>query len=143
LKEVVIVAGANGSGKTTFAKDFVKKKNYYFINADEIGADLEQQEGFQLKAGRIFFEKIQQLIHANQSFVIESTLSGVYLLRLIKQLQKQQYSILIVYVFLENPEACIERVKIRVLKGGHTYPKQTFEEDTIAVKAISGINTDS
>jgi predicted ABC-type ATPase len=41
VKEAIIVAGANGSGKTTFAKDFVQEKAYYFVNADEIGATLE------------------------------------------------------------------------------------------------------
>ncbi len=124
MKEVIIVAGANGSGKTTFAKDFVKEKAYYFVNADEIGATLEGQEGFQLKAGRIFFAKIKELVEANQSFVMESTLSGGYLTRIVEQLRKYEYSIRIVYVFLENPESCIERVKIRVIKGGHHVPEE-------------------
>lgn len=123
MKEVIIVAGANGSGKTTFAKDFVKENNHYFVNADEIGATLDGQEGFQVKAGRIFFDKVQELIQAGQSFVMESTLSGGYLTRMVKQLRKEEYSIHIVYVFLENPEACIERVKIRVRKGGHNVPE--------------------
>ena len=124
MKEVIIVAGANGSGKTTFAKDFVKEKAYYFVNADEIGATLEGQEGFQLKAGRIFFATIKELIEADQSFVMESTLSGGYLTRIVEQLRKYEYAIRIVYVFLENPESCIERVKIRVMKGGHHVPQE-------------------
>jgi predicted ABC-type ATPase len=126
LKEVVIVAGANGSGKTTFAKDFVKGRNYYFVNADEIGAslELEGQDGFHLKAGRIFFEKIKELARAGESFVMESTLSGIYLTRIIMQLRKQEYGIVIIYVFLENPESCVERVKIRVRKGGHNVPEE-------------------
>lgn len=100
MKEVIIVAGANGSGKTTFAKDFVKEKAYYFVNADEIGAALEGQAGFQLKAGRIFFEKIKELVEARQSFVMESTLSGGYLTRIVEQLRKYEYAIRIVYAFL-------------------------------------------
>ncbi len=124
MKEVIIVAGANGSGKTTFAKDFVQEKAYYFVNADEIGATLEGQAGFQLKAGRIFFQKLKELADAGQSFVMESTLSGGYLTRVVEQLRKYKYSIRIVYVFLENPESCIERVKIRVMKGGHHVPEE-------------------
>jgi predicted ABC-type ATPase len=124
LKEVIIVAGANGSGKTTFARDFVQEKAYYFVNADEIGATLEGQEGYQLKAGRIFFQKIKELVDTGESFVMESTLSGGYLTRMIEQLRKYAYSVRIVYVFLENPESCIERVKIRVIKGGHHVPEE-------------------
>lgn len=123
MKEVIVVAGANGSGKTTFAKDFVQEKAYYFVNADEIGATLEGQAGFQLKAGRIFFQQLKELADAGQSFIMESTLSGGYLTRVVEQLRKDAYSIRIVYVFLENPENCIERVKIRVMKGGHHVPE--------------------
>ena len=34
-KEVIIVAGANGSGKTTFARSFESQYPFKFINADE------------------------------------------------------------------------------------------------------------
>ena len=33
----LIVAGANGSGKTTFAKEFIKEFSHFvYLNADEI-----------------------------------------------------------------------------------------------------------
>jgi len=35
-KTIYIIAGANGSGKTTFATTYSQLKNLYFINADEI-----------------------------------------------------------------------------------------------------------
>lgn len=35
-KTVYIVGGSNGSGKTTFAKEFVNISNITFLNADEI-----------------------------------------------------------------------------------------------------------
>ena len=38
-----IIAGANGSGKTTFAKEFSNKKNLDFINADEIAKELDTE----------------------------------------------------------------------------------------------------
>jgi len=34
--KLCIIAGANGSDKTTFAKSFVSIHNLHFINADEI-----------------------------------------------------------------------------------------------------------
>ena len=39
--KLYIIAGANGSGKTTFAKLFSKTNNLYFINADEIAKELD------------------------------------------------------------------------------------------------------
>lgn len=35
-KTLYIIAGANGSGKTTFALSYTALNNLYFINADEI-----------------------------------------------------------------------------------------------------------
>lgn len=36
MKTLYIIAGANGSGKTTFAQSFAAFNELYFINADEI-----------------------------------------------------------------------------------------------------------
>jgi predicted ABC-type ATPase len=42
LKKIIIIAGANGAGKTTFARDFfpAEARTLRFINADLIAAGL-------------------------------------------------------------------------------------------------------
>lgn len=128
-KEIIIIAGANGSGKTTFAKTFIKKYPYDFINADEIAKELNPNDltKSKLEAGKIFFKKIDKLINENKSFIVESILSGKYLVRLIQKVKKKGYSITIVYIFLHEPNINIARIKERVLKGGHHVP----DEDVI------------
>ncbi|MCM8535463.1 MAG: zeta toxin family protein [Lentisphaeraceae bacterium] len=123
-KSLYIVAGANGSGKTTFSKSLKKRLGINFINADEIAKDQDPNNttGGELKAGREFFRQIQHEIQNKNSFIIESTLSGKYLLRLIEQVKVNGYSVEIIYIFLENPTVCIERIKERVLNGGHHVP---------------------
>ncbi|MCP4213529.1 MAG: AAA family ATPase [bacterium] len=123
-KEVVIVAGANGSGKTTFAKSFSDFYPFEFINADEIAFKLNPQnvDSVKLQAGRIFFSKTDTLLRENENFLVESTLSGKYLLRLIDKIKSKGYFVKLIYIFLENPTICIERIKERVLKGGHHVP---------------------
>jgi len=61
-KTLFIVAGANGSGKTTFAKSFSKINELYFINADEIAKELDSQNitKYKVKAGKIFFEEFKK-----------------------------------------------------------------------------------
>ena len=43
-KMLYIVAGANGSGKTTFAMSFSKLENLDFINADEIAKKFDPND---------------------------------------------------------------------------------------------------
>lgn len=69
-----IFAGANGSGKTTIAKNFTKHLKVPFINADEIAARLGHNA--ELQAGRLFIHEFEKRILKNKSFAIESTLSG-------------------------------------------------------------------
>jgi predicted ABC-type ATPase len=42
-KELVIIAGANGVGKTTFARAFLQEYDYEFLNADEIAKTLSAE----------------------------------------------------------------------------------------------------
>jgi predicted ABC-type ATPase len=36
MKELIIIAGANGSGKSTFAKQLIQETGFDFLNVDEI-----------------------------------------------------------------------------------------------------------
>jgi len=124
MKELIILAGANGSGKTSVATTILKANDYKFLNADEIEKTLDDIEKSPLKAGRIFFQNLNRYIEENKSFVIETTLSGNYLLKYIANLKKKRYKITIVFVFVKNPKVCIDRIKCRVKKGGHHVPDE-------------------
>lgn len=88
--KLYIIAGANGSGKTTFAKTFAKFNALHFINADEIAKELDPNNitKHQVKAGRIFFEELNNKLGEKKSFVIETTLSGKYLIKYIDKAKK-------------------------------------------------------
>jgi len=121
-----IVAGANGSGKTTFAKIFSKQNNFYFINADEIAKELDSENitKYKFKAGKIFFEEFDAKLLLCKSFVIETTLSGKYLVKYIDKAKVLNYKVVLIYLFLEEPLRTVDRVKNRVLNGGHHIPKE-------------------
>lgn len=42
-KELIIIAGANGSGKTTFAKKLLQGLDYSYLNADEIAVGVRDE----------------------------------------------------------------------------------------------------
>jgi predicted ABC-type ATPase len=126
VKILYIVAGANGSGKTTFAKSFSTINNLYFINADEIAKELDQHDitKYKVKAGKIFFEEFHKRLNLNQSFVVETTLSGKYLIKYIQKAKALNFYISLIYLFLENPQTNILRVENRVRNGGHYVPTE-------------------
>ena len=133
MKELIIIGGANGSGKTTFSADILAKTGFDFLNADEIEKELAVSK---LQAGKEFFGRLENLILAEKSFVLESTLSGKYLIKIIQKVEKSGYAIRIVYVFLEKPQDCIQRIKLRVRLGGHFIP----DEDVIRRYYRSKVN---
>ena len=125
-KELIIIAGPNGSGKTTFASDFLETYEAEFLNADNIAKNISPNnfKKVRITAGRIFLENLKSQISQNKSIVIESTLSGNYLNPVIRDVKRKGYRVVIIYIFLENDEIAIKRIEERVLKGGHSVPKE-------------------
>lgn len=133
MKHLIIVAGPNGSGKTTFALEHKKEYGYTFLNADELEKGLEKRgtTGGHLEAGKLFFQAIERELKLGNSLIIESTLSGNYLKGTIRKFRKFGYRITIFYTTLESPKQCIERIRDRVAKGGHSIP------DDVVVRRFS------
>lgn len=124
MKKLYIIGGANGSGKTTFAMNFSSFNGLKFINADEIAKELDPNDiqKHKVKAGKRFFKELYTSMDENDSFVIETTLSGKYLINIINEAKSKGFQTHLVYLFLETEEENIFRVKNRVLKGGHDVP---------------------
>jgi predicted ABC-type ATPase len=123
VKILYLIAGANGSGKTTIARELLSEEKLEFLNADEIAAKLNPDiTKVRVKAGKEFFRKLAKIIELNKSVAIETTLAGQAHNKIIKKYKNKDYIIRLAYVFLANTEMCIDRIKVRVIKGGHHVP---------------------
>jgi predicted ABC-type ATPase len=112
----IIISGANGSGKTTFAKEFLTFVDFNYLNADEIKFNNNVSD---IKASRLFLEELNKLLDKRENIIIETTLSGKYIFKVIQKAKKFGYDIELFYIFVENYFENILRVKKRVLSGGH------------------------
>ncbi len=123
-KELVIIGGPNGSGKTTFTQSYVELHPMSCLNADEIAKELNPSDmsKVSVSAGKIFFNRLEEYKNRHESVLIESTLSGTYLTKMMDDFHNEGYVVTLIYVFLYSPEVCIERIKERVMKGGHYVP---------------------
>lgn len=128
-KTLYIIAGANGSGKTTFALSYTALNNLYFINADEIAKSYDPNDisRYKVKAGKEFFKQLEINLNDEKSFMIESTLSGKYLKDVINKAKEKDFKIVLIYLFLETEDENISRVRNRVLNGGHDVPLEDIK----------------
>ena len=128
-KEIKIIAGPNGSGKTTFAETFLAKSKQpiQFLNPDLIAAGFgpADPEKASFQAGRVLLTEIKDKIRKGDSFAFESTLSGLTYASIIKEAKRQGYKITIYFVFLNKVSLNISRIKKRVQQGGHHIPTIT------------------
>lgn len=124
---MIIVGGANGAGKTTFVKKYLEENpGIVYLSADAIAQEIAPHDitSAKIEAGRIFLERINDLISKKQTFLVESTLAGKGLLRYISKATALEMPASLIYVFNDSVEVSINRVRERVLAGGHDIPEE-------------------
>ena len=122
--QAIIVAGPNGSGKTTFALEYLQQYAQPYLSADAIADEMAAPvEEVRVEAGKRFLRGISAEIQERHSFLVESTLSGLTFKRLIRQMAQSGYEVSIVFIFLRSADACVARILERVRKGGHPVPE--------------------
>lgn len=130
-KNLYIIAGCNGAGKTTASftilPEIINCKE--FVNADEIAKGLSpfRPEKVAFEAGRIMLNRINELLGKNESFAFETTLSSRSYKQIIEQAKSSNYAVILVFFWLQNVELAKERVKMRVAEGGHNIENSIIE----------------
>ena len=125
-----IIAGPNGAGKTTFAMTYLPKmaECCNFVNADFIAFGLSPLNSIavQFDAGRIFLKEIYRFIEQRVNFAFETTLAGRSHLSLIKKLRKDGWNIVLLFLWIPDPDFSRDRVRQRVEEGGHDIPDEAI-----------------
>jgi predicted ABC-type ATPase len=126
-----IVAGPNGSGKSSVYEDAdieAFARSVWIINPDLLTARIQQVEGLPLRAANL--QAVQRIeawleasIRAHQTVGVETVLSTDKYRRLVVAAKSLLFEVRLTYVILATPEQSIDRVRLRVAKGGHDVAK--------------------
>jgi predicted ABC-type ATPase len=118
-----IIAGCNGSGKTTASFTVLPEMLdcQEFLNVDEIARGLSplNPDKAAIEAGRLLLGKIDKFISNHIDFAFETTLASKSYANKIKVAKQNGYQTTLIFFWLDTVDLAIERVKTRVLEGGH------------------------
>lgn len=130
MKKYIIFAGVNGAGKSTLYQTNPQLFDMPRINMDEIVREFGSWKNAQdvMAAGKIAVKKLKNYITEGVSFNQETTLCGQSIFRNIQLAKAFGYYIELYYVGVDSVETAKERVRQRVLAGGHGIPEQDIEK---------------
>jgi predicted ABC-type ATPase len=128
---LVVLAGSNGAGKSTFYAQALAAVDLPFVNADEIANTLSLNTS--RKVEDLAYDAMHRaealrtdLVSQRQSFIMETVLSDSRgeKLAFFANAQAAGYFLLFIQIRLHDVETSIARVTQRVLNGGHDVPDE-------------------
>ncbi|MBO5250972.1 MAG: zeta toxin family protein [Bacteroidaceae bacterium] len=126
--ELIIIAGPNGSGKTSVTKRFLHHEwaeGTIYINPDEVANDVfgdwNSQEAV-LSAAKYCTEWREKCLEERKSFVFETVMSARDKVEFIARAKKYGFFIRLFFISTANPTINAARIASRVMKGGHDVP---------------------
>ena len=120
---VVALAGPNGAGKTTFYHAHLQSAALRLVNADVIARELSIDP---YAAATLAASIRRELVRQRESFVFETVFSDPVgdKLSFLEEAARAGYAVVLCFIGISGPEACEERVAMRVSQGGHDVPTE-------------------
>ena len=126
--ELIIIAGPNGSGKTSITQKFLHHEwaeGTTYINPDQIANDLfgdwNNSESV-LKAATYCSDLREQCLKEKRSLVFETVFSAQDKIDFVIRAKQAGFFIRIFFVSTSNPTINASRIAKRVMEGGHDVP---------------------
>ncbi len=142
-KELLVVGGPNGDGKTTIALEYSAQRGRLFLSADAIAKHMSPDDPAKarLAAGVEFIRQLNAAVNDNESLIIESTLSGLTLQRRIRDAKKKGFTITIVFVYLMTPILALSESKNDFRREDMVFQNTKFAGVLGVALSLSGTNT--
>lgn len=125
---LIVVAGPNGSGKTTITSKILRHEwleNAVYINPDNVAqeryGDWNSPEAV-LEAARYCQSWREDALQNNQSIIFETVFSSEEKMDFVRRAKEKGYFIRIFFVATSHPTINAARIAKRVIQGGHDVP---------------------
>jgi predicted ABC-type ATPase len=125
-RQLWVLAGGNGAGKSTFYNQRLAKYGIKFVNADLIAKDIDSEspEDLSYQAATVAAKIREDLISQGVSFCFETVFSHELKIDFLARAKANGYTIILVYIHLFDSSLNEARVKQRVSEGGHSVPTE-------------------
>lgn len=126
--ELIIIAGPNGSGKTSITQKFLHHEwaeGTTYINPDQVAKDMfgdwNDSEAV-LKAANYCSDLREQCLRDKKGFVFETVFSAQDKIDFVIRAKQAGFFIRIFFISTSNPAINASRIAKRVMEGGHDVP---------------------
>ncbi len=125
-KQLWILAGGNGAGKSTFYRTQLAPLGLPFVNADILAKELYPQapEKHSYDAAKLATEIRFRLLNEGRSFCFETVFSHPSKIDFVAQAKTLGYNIILVFIHLDTIALNQARVAQRLSAGGHNVPDE-------------------
>ena len=123
---LTFIAGANGFGKTTLTRWNPELfREIPLLDPDAIANTIQATTStlFPIASARQVLKSAAEHLHRTESFAVETTLVGKNYLQMMVDARNCGFEIMLVYIGTERVEINLERIRNRVLAGGHDVPE--------------------
>lgn len=148
---IYVLAGVNGSGKSSIAGAAFREQGADYYNPDETatafrranpGLTQTQANSMAWHRGR---DLLERAIAQGLDFAMETTLGASTIPKMLAAAAKQGVEVHVWYAGLATPEQHIDRVRARVNRGGHDIPesaiRRRFEHSRLNLIALLPVLT--
>ena len=124
-RQLWVLAGADGAGKSTFYDLFLRDAGITFVNADLIAHSIapESPVAASYAAAEIGAQIRDALLEQGASFCFETVFSHPSKVDFLARAKMLGYAIVVVFIHLDDPQLNVARVAQRVAQGGHKVPE--------------------
>lgn len=125
---MIIVAGPNGSGKTTVTSEILRHQwleDSVYINPDNVAQERFgdwNSESAVLKAAKYCEEWREQCLVEKRSMIFETVFSSDEKVRFVERAVEAGFFVRLFFVCTTSPAINAARIANRVMKGGHDVP---------------------